>query len=184
MLAYACRLERARLAPVMLSKADLPGLPQRAVWDEEFRMTVYEVEGEQQYLHVRTMRQVSATEDEVIGEAKILLDGSWTEFDGTVAALRTRQYSLRGCIAYSSHSAEWVAIKEDGKYRGEVYLELTWYPRESPEVSLRGLLPAAISAMKIDPCFLVPRRYWLTPAHLTSRSGDSPFSSTRRSERD
>lgn len=25
---------------------------------------------------------------------------------------------------------EWVPIKEDGKYRGEVYLELTWYPRQ------------------------------------------------------
>lgn len=30
---------------------------------------------------------------------------------------------------------EWVAVKEDGKYRGEIYLELTWYPRENPDVS-------------------------------------------------
>lgn len=90
------------------TRADSDG-EEDPLWDEEFRMTVYEVEGEQQYLHIRTMRQGSATEGEVIGEAKILLDGSWTEFD------------------------EWVAIKEDGRYRGEVYLELTWYPRESPE---------------------------------------------------
>ncbi|KWU46507.1 hypothetical protein RHOSPDRAFT_31965 [Rhodotorula sp. JG-1b] len=99
------------------TRADSDG-EQDPLWDEEFRMTVYEVEGEPQYLHVRTMRQGNATDDELIGAAKILLDGSWTEFD------------------------EWVAIKEDGKYRGEVYLELTWYPRESPQRHASRLDPA------------------------------------------
>jgi hypothetical protein len=47
---------------------------------------------------------------------------------------------------------EWVAIKQDGKYRGEVYLELTWYPRESPNVSHFAVYyAAAIGTMPTDP---------------------------------
>lgn len=54
----------------------------RAVWDEEFRFRIFEAEGEQQYLHVRVMREERKDEVELIGEAKILVDGSWREFDG------------------------------------------------------------------------------------------------------
>ncbi|GAA6016656.1 hypothetical protein JCM8202_006119 [Rhodotorula sphaerocarpa] len=80
---------------------------QQPAWDEEFRIPVFAVAGEtEQFLHVRAMRQEREGDDELIGEAKVLLDGSWTEYD------------------------EWVAVKQDGKYRGEVYLELTWYPRQ------------------------------------------------------
>lgn len=141
MLACTCRLESWRLAPVTRSKADLPGLPQRAVWDEEFRMTVYEVEGEQQYLHIRTRRQASATDDELVGEAKILLDGSWTEFDGTIAPFRTRQYSLRGCIAYSSDSHR-VGGDQAGRQisrRGLPRADLV-SPRKPQRESFRSLL--------------------------------------------
>ncbi|GAA5874303.1 hypothetical protein JCM3774_000935 [Rhodotorula dairenensis] len=84
--------------------ADIGG-GEQPLWDEEFRMRVYEIDGEQQYLQIRAMRATGGADHELIGEAKVRLDGSWTEFD------------------------EWVAIKEAGQYRGEVYLELTWYPR-------------------------------------------------------
>ncbi|POY76666.1 hypothetical protein BMF94_0258 [Rhodotorula taiwanensis] len=79
---------------------------QHSFWDEEFRMPVFRIGDEPQYLYLRVMREEGHDDSELIGEAKVLLDGSWTEFD------------------------EWVPIKEDGKYRGEVYLELTWYPRQ------------------------------------------------------
>lgn len=59
-----------------------------AVWDEEFRFRIFEVEGEQQYLHVRVMREERKDEVELIGEAKILVDGSWREFDGASSFFR------------------------------------------------------------------------------------------------
>lgn len=102
---------------------------QQPAWDEEFRIPVFAVAGEtEQFLHVRAMRQEREGDDELIGEAKVLLDGSWTEYD------------------------EWVAVKQDGKYRGEVYLELTWYPRQDiddpavPQPHPSELGPAASSA--------------------------------------
>ncbi|GAA5977996.1 hypothetical protein JCM10908_004189 [Rhodotorula pacifica] len=113
------------------TRADPDG-GQTPLWDEEFRMSVYEVEGEQQYLHIRTMREESPTDHELIGEAKILLDGSWTEFD------------------------EWVAIKEDGKYRGEVYLELTWYPREDLQLS-NNAADLQRQASRLDPATRLAR---------------------------
>lgn len=111
-----------------------------SAWDEEFRIPVFAVAGEtQQFLHVRAMRQEREGDDELIGEAKVLLDGSWTEYDGESGDLLdvTRGLALferrppGGCdgLTRVGH-AEWVAVKQDGKYRGEVYLELTWYPRQ------------------------------------------------------
>ncbi|BGP30179.1 hypothetical protein JCM10296v2_001931 [Rhodotorula toruloides] len=87
---------------------------QTPLWDEEFRFRIFEAEGEQQYLHVRVMREERKDEVELIGEAKILVDGSWREFD------------------------EWVQVKEGGKYRGEVYLEATFYPAiQQPATNLQ-----------------------------------------------
>lgn len=54
----------------------------RAVWDEEFRMPVFRIGDEPQYLYLRVMREEGHDDSELIGEAKVLLDGSWTEFDG------------------------------------------------------------------------------------------------------
>lgn len=57
---------------------------QTPVWDEEFRFTVYEVEGEQQKLKITVMRQEHKQESEVVGEAYVAIDGKWkdNEFDG------------------------------------------------------------------------------------------------------
>lgn len=83
---------------------------------------------------------------------------------------------------------EWVAIKQDGKYRGEVYLELTWYPRESPQVSFFAVCyAAAIGAMPTDPGSLsiattlaysdmphVSIRRLASLAHPQTRAGQRP----------
>lgn len=53
-----------------------------AVWDEEFRVPVFRVGDEPQYLYLRVLREEGRDDSELIGEAKVLLDGSWTEFDG------------------------------------------------------------------------------------------------------
>ncbi|BGP13911.1 hypothetical protein JCM10213v2_001849 [Rhodosporidiobolus nylandii] len=91
---------------VRRTKADKGG-GQHPLWDDEFRFRIFEPEeGQQNILHLRVMRQERKDEEELIGEAKVLADGSWTEFD------------------------EWVELKENGKYRGELYLECTFYPVE------------------------------------------------------
>ncbi|BGO97804.1 hypothetical protein NBRC10513v2_001800 [Rhodotorula toruloides] len=106
---------------------------QTPLWDEEFRFRIFEAEGEQQYLHVRVMREERKDEVELIGEAKILVDGTWREFD------------------------EWVQVKEGGKYRGEVYLEATFYPAiQQPATNLQR------RASKLDPSSRLSR----IPANL------------------
>ena len=115
-------------------------------------MTVYEVEGEPQYLHVRTMRQGNATDDELIGAAKILLDGSWTEFDGTVAALRTRNFGLQNYTAYSS-DRDRVGGDQGGRQisgRGLPRADLV-SSRKPPSESFAVYYAAAIRAMPTDP---------------------------------
>jgi hypothetical protein len=59
------------------------------VWDDEFRFTVYEVEGEQQKLKITVMRQEHKQETEVVGEAYVAIDGKWKdhEFDGEYLAV-------------------------------------------------------------------------------------------------
>ncbi|GAA5978815.1 hypothetical protein JCM11641_003572 [Rhodosporidiobolus odoratus] len=80
---------------------------QHPVWDDEFRLRVFEPqEGEKSILNLKVMREERKDDVELIGEANILADGSWKEFD------------------------EWVELKENGKYRGELYLECTFYPVE------------------------------------------------------
>ncbi|GAA5840430.1 hypothetical protein JCM5353_004400 [Sporobolomyces roseus] len=79
------------------------------LWDEEFRLKLYqdldsEVEG--QVLNLRIMRK-EGRDEELIGEGNVRIDGkSWREFD------------------------EWIELKKDGKYAGEVYCEMTFYPLE------------------------------------------------------
>ncbi|GAA5902688.1 hypothetical protein JCM5296_001258 [Sporobolomyces johnsonii] len=81
---------------------------QHPEWDEEFRIRLFEpLEGEQQLLKLQVMRQEHKDEAELVGEAHVLVDGTWREFD------------------------EWLEIKDGaGKYRGEVYVEMTFYPLE------------------------------------------------------
>jgi hypothetical protein len=57
------------------------------VWDEEFRLKLYEEEGklEGQRLTIKMMRKEGsrAKDEELIGEGSVLVDGkSWIEFDG------------------------------------------------------------------------------------------------------
>ncbi|GAA5978409.1 hypothetical protein JCM5350_001155 [Sporobolomyces pararoseus] len=85
---------------------------QHPLWDEEFRMKLYEEEGklEGQRLTLKVMRKegTRAKDEELIGEGSVLVDGmSWREFD------------------------EWIELKtSEGKYVGEVYVEMTFYPLE------------------------------------------------------
>ncbi|KAJ8295547.1 Merlin [Rhodotorula toruloides] len=110
---------------------------QTPLWDEEFRFRIFEAEGEQQYLHVRVMREERKDEVELIGEAKILVDGSWREFD------------------------EWVQVKEGGKYRGEVYLEATFYPAIQQPVTNLQRRPS-----KLDPSSRLSRIPAVLPPSL------------------
>ena len=56
----------------------------RTVWDEEFRLKLYEdpVGEEGQVLNLKVMRK-EGREEELIGEGNVRIDGkSWREFDG------------------------------------------------------------------------------------------------------
>ena len=56
----------------------------RTVWDEEFRFRLFEVDGSpRQHLVVKVKRRERDGEDDVdlVGEARIMVDGSWDHFD-------------------------------------------------------------------------------------------------------
>lgn len=153
-------------------------------WDEEFRIPVFAVAGEtEQFLHVRAMRQEREGDDELIGEAKVLLDGSWTEYDGESADLLDMKRGLAsferlppGCYGTLTppRHAEWVAVKQDGKYRGEVYLELTWYPRQdvSHLHTTKKVITISDDALQIDdPAVPQPHPSELGPAASSASLG-------------
>lgn len=91
-----------------------------AVWDEEFRFTVYAVEGEVQKLKIVAKRLEHKDEDETIGEAELDITGKWpkNEFD------------------------DWVELRHNGKYQGEVFLEMTYYPTLDAVVRFPSPLPS------------------------------------------
>ncbi|GAA5957945.1 hypothetical protein JCM21900_005563 [Sporobolomyces salmonicolor] len=101
-------------AAMVLQTRLAEGGGQHPVWDEEFRMRIFEpLEGEQPLLELRVLRQTHKDEAELVGEAHVVVDGTWKEFD------------------------EWIEIKDGaGKYRGEVYVEMTFYPLEEEVSSL------------------------------------------------
>ncbi|GAA6057654.1 hypothetical protein JCM3770_000282 [Rhodotorula araucariae] len=79
------------------------------VWDEEFRFRLFEVDGTaRQSLVLSVNRQERDDDVEIVGEARIMVDGSWDHFD------------------------QWVDLKKDGKYKGEIYVELTFYHPDPP----------------------------------------------------
>ncbi|GAA6064688.1 hypothetical protein JCM10212_001607 [Sporobolomyces blumeae] len=102
--------------PPVQTRVDRGG-GQHPLWDEEFRLKLYEVEGEPQILNLKVMRQERPDDAELIGEGNVLIDGTWKEFD------------------------EWIELKKDGKYAGEVYVEITYYEaqrrRPSNEIQRR-----------------------------------------------
>lgn len=157
-------------------------------------MTVYEVEGEQQYLHVRTMCQGDATDNELIGEAKILLDGSWTEFDGTSADLRTGAYGLQNRTSYSNAS-DRVGGDQSGRQISRRSLSRAHLvsPRKSPSESSQAASPAAMAnnpgnfqyrddtglqrhASRLDPATRLSR----PPADASGTESNSPSSAAAR----
>ncbi|GAA5901480.1 hypothetical protein JCM8208_001814 [Rhodotorula glutinis] len=97
--------------PKTRTRVDDRGRGEAPVWDEEFRFRLFEVDGSaRQHLVVKVKRRGHDEVDEVelVGEARIVVDGTWDHFD------------------------QWVTLKRDGKYRGEIYLELTFYKPEQP----------------------------------------------------
>ncbi|GAA5835449.1 hypothetical protein JCM9279_004543 [Rhodotorula babjevae] len=116
--------------PKVRTRVDDRGRGEVPVWDEEFRFRLFEVDGSpRQHLVVKVKRREHDQGDhgeadvELVGEARIMVDGSWDHFD------------------------QWVPLKRDGKYQGEIYLELTFYkpeqssPRQTADV-VRPPLPA------------------------------------------
>ncbi|GAA5947272.1 hypothetical protein JCM3765_001599 [Sporobolomyces pararoseus] len=119
---------------------------QHPLWDEEFRMKLYEEEGktEGQRLSLKVMRKegTRAKDQELIGEGSVLVDGkSWREFD------------------------EWIELKtSEGKYVGEVYVEMTFYPLEPQRRPSASNLTRHPS--KLDPSSRAPVPPSLQPGSL------------------
>ena len=87
-----------------------------SVWDEEFRYKLYENAGVQN-LTFKVMRKegVRAKDEELIGTGSVPIDGrSWIEYDGT-----------------SDLSSRSALKTPEGKFAGELYVEMTFYPLES-----------------------------------------------------
>ncbi|KAM0754097.1 hypothetical protein T439DRAFT_322982 [Meredithblackwellia eburnea MCA 4105] len=84
---------------------------QHPVWDQQFVLTVYDVEGEKQTLTIQVFAKEPGPHP-MLGEGivqivpKIAKEWEGNEYDG------------------------WVPLGKDGKYRGEVFLEMTYYPRQ------------------------------------------------------
>ncbi|GAA5931294.1 uncharacterized protein JCM15063_001428 [Sporobolomyces koalae] len=85
---------------------------QHPFWDEEFRFRVYDDQEADQMLTLTLMSRGTrgATQDESIASASVVADGkSWQEFD------------------------EWIEFRTpEGKYAGEAYVEMTFYPANVP----------------------------------------------------
>ena len=112
----------------------------RTVWDEEFRLKLYDDSdgAEGQVLNLKVMRK-EGREEELIGEGNVRIDGkSWREFDG-----ESNPQLYESCIILTRCRArltEWIELKKEGKYAGEVYCEMTFYPLEvQVRISIRLL---------------------------------------------
>lgn len=102
-----------------------------SVWDEEFRYKLYENAGVQN-LTFKVMRKegVRAKDEELIGTGSVPVDGrSWIEYDGT------SDLSSRSALSFELTKvriSEWIELKTpEGKFAGELYVEMTFYPLES-----------------------------------------------------
>ncbi|GAA5900317.1 uncharacterized protein JCM6883_002807 [Sporobolomyces salmoneus] len=125
------------------------------LWDEEFRFKLYEAEdkSEGQTLELKVMRKegVRAKDEELIGTGSVVVDGkSWLEFD------------------------EWIELKTgEGKYVGELYVEMTFYPLEAQQRK------SSTSGLQRHPSKLDPSSRGPVPASL--QPGNLPQSLSRLS---
>lgn len=79
-----------------------------AVWDEEFRFRLFEVDGSpRQHLVIRVQRRYNRdgeVELELVGEARIVVDGSFDAFDRCVALpsfADPSAWKLTLCLTYA-----------------------------------------------------------------------------------
>ncbi|GAA5835109.1 hypothetical protein JCM3766R1_006869 [Sporobolomyces carnicolor] len=116
---------------------------QHPLWDEEFRYKLYENAGVQN-LTFKVMRKegVRAKDEELIGTGSVPVDGrSWIEYD------------------------EWIELKTpEGKFAGELYVEMTFYPLESQRKASSSDLKRHPS--KLDPSSRAPVPASLQPGSL------------------
>lgn len=53
----------------------------------------------------------------------------------TSLTVRRRERNGRGRLAEPAFAVDWVEVKQNGQYKGEIFLEMTYYPAMKTAVS-------------------------------------------------
>lgn len=140
-------------------------------------MKVYEVDGEQRPLLKVALMQAKDGEDELLGQGYVAIDGKWkdNEFDGeSWGCIRIRR--IRVSSSLTRCASDWIDLKLNGKYTGQLFLEMVGLTQSSTRTpKLTSLVPQTYY-----PATLPPVRQLLPPqsAQLTrTATGTCPETS-------
>ncbi|SGY41204.1 BQ5605_C003g02483 [Microbotryum silenes-dioicae] len=151
-----------------------PRDPQNPVWDEEFRFVVHAAETtkaptEPLLVKIRDETSGRAGDDQLVGQ-------------GQVSVVDSKNW-VRNKDTGTYEFDDWVQLQRDGKFAGEVFLEMTFYPaiyrpntksmtgpstRPASTITAPLPVPTNLSSLQRRPSRLDPSTR-LQPGHLATR---------------